>query len=56
MFDAELSDDRNQVDVKLDPYQACFFENTRCSQGWGNVYFNDRFPVDQYRNKEFSVI
>ena len=29
--DAELADDRNQVDVKIDPRQACFFQNTRSS-------------------------
>ena len=29
--DAELADDRNQVDLKIDPRLACFFQNTRCS-------------------------
>ena len=31
MYGAELADDRNQVDVKIDPRQACFFQHTRCS-------------------------
>ena len=32
MYDAEQTDDRNQVDVKIDPRHACFFfQNTRCS-------------------------
>ena len=29
--DAELADDRNQMDVKIDLHQAGFFQNTRCS-------------------------
>ena len=31
MCDPELVYDRNKVDVKIDPRQACFFQNTRCS-------------------------
>ena len=31
MHDAELADDRNQVDLKTDPRLAWFFQNTRCS-------------------------
>ena len=31
MHDAELADDRNQMDLKIDPRLACFFQNTRCS-------------------------
>ena len=33
MYDAELADDRNQLDAKIDPRQACFFflQNSRCS-------------------------
>ena len=31
MYDAELADDRNHVDVKINPRQACLFLNTRCS-------------------------
>ena len=31
MHDAELADDRNQVDLKIDPRFACFFQNTWCS-------------------------
>ena len=31
MHAAELADDRNQVDLKIDPRLACFFQNTRCS-------------------------
>ena len=31
MHDAELADDRNQVDLKIDPRLAWFFQNTRCS-------------------------
>ena len=31
MHDAELVDYRNQVDLKIDPRLACFFQNTRCS-------------------------
>ena len=29
--DADLAEDRNQMDVKIDPHQAGFFQNTRCS-------------------------
>ena len=29
--DAELADDRNQMDVKIDLHQAGFFQNIRCS-------------------------
>ena len=29
--DAELADDRNQMEVKIDPHQAGFFLNIRCS-------------------------
>ena len=29
--DAELADDRNQMDMNIDPHQAGFFQNTRCS-------------------------
>ena len=31
MHDAELADDRNQVDLKIDPRLAWFFQSTRCS-------------------------
>ena len=31
MYDAEQADGINQVDVKIDPHQAGFFQNTRCS-------------------------
>ena len=31
MHDAELADGRNQVDLKIDPRLAWFFQNTRCS-------------------------
>ena len=31
MHDAELADDRNQVDLKIDPRLAWIFQNTRCS-------------------------
>ena len=31
MHDAELADDRNQVDLKIDPRLAWFFQNTWCS-------------------------
>ena len=31
MHDAELADDRNQVDLKIDPRPAWFFQNTRLS-------------------------
>ena len=31
MYDAELASGRNQVDAKIDPCQASFFQNTRCS-------------------------
>ena len=31
MHAAELADDRNQVDLKIDPRLAWFFQNTRCS-------------------------
>ena len=31
MYDAELADDRNQVNAKIGPRLACFFQNTRCS-------------------------
>ena len=31
VYDVELTDDRNQVYVNIDPRQACFFQNTQCS-------------------------
>ena len=31
MCDTELADNRNQMDVKIDPHQAYFFQNIRCS-------------------------
>ena len=31
IYDAELADDRNQVDAKIDPRLACFLQNSRCS-------------------------
>ena len=29
--DTDLAEDRNQMDVKIDPHQPGFFQNTRCS-------------------------
>ena len=31
MCDTELADNRNQMDLKIDPHQAYFFQNIRCS-------------------------